>query len=147
MAASFTGQLLRPGDAGFPDAAVSRIFNQRRPPRRPAAVLRAAQRLGDLPHHRKADAGAFDSGLLGGGAPDKLVKDGALLLGADPHSPIAHGDRDATILHLAIHPYRAAFGRVFHGVFEQVPDSAPEGLLVGLDGGQAAPQAIAPSKP
>ena len=30
------------GDAGFDDAAVSRIFNQRRPSRRPAAVLRPA---------------------------------------------------------------------------------------------------------
>lgn len=42
MSGMFTGQLLRPGDAGFADAAVSRIFNQRRPSRRPAAVLRAA---------------------------------------------------------------------------------------------------------
>jgi hypothetical protein len=42
MSGTFTGQLLRPGDAGFADAAVSRIFNQRRPSRRPAAVLRAA---------------------------------------------------------------------------------------------------------
>ena len=39
MTASFTGQLLRPGDAEFADAAVSRVFNQRRPSRRPAAVL------------------------------------------------------------------------------------------------------------
>jgi hypothetical protein len=42
MTYSFTGQLLRAGDAGFPGAAVSRVFNQRRPPARPAAVLRAA---------------------------------------------------------------------------------------------------------
>ena len=42
MTASFTGQLLRRGDAGFSGAAVSRIFNQRRPSPRPAAVLRAA---------------------------------------------------------------------------------------------------------
>ena len=41
MTPSFTGQLLRRGDAGFPDAAVSRIFNRRRPSTRPAAVLRA----------------------------------------------------------------------------------------------------------
>ena len=41
MSGTVGGQLLRPGDAGFADAAVSRIFNQRRPPRRPAAVLRA----------------------------------------------------------------------------------------------------------
>ena len=42
MPGTFTGQLLRPADARFADAAVSRIFNQRRPSRRPAAVLRAA---------------------------------------------------------------------------------------------------------
>jgi FAD/FMN-containing dehydrogenase len=42
MTVSFTGQLLRRGDAGFSGAAVSRIFNQRRPSPRPAAVLRAA---------------------------------------------------------------------------------------------------------
>src|SRR5215471_13448045 len=69
----------------------------------------AAQSFGDLPHHRKADAGAFDSGLLGGVAADKLVKDRALLPRVDPHSLIAHGDRDPMIVHLAIYPHRAAF--------------------------------------
>jgi FAD/FMN-containing dehydrogenase len=34
--------LLRPGDAGFEDAAAGRIFNARQPSRRPAAVLRPA---------------------------------------------------------------------------------------------------------
>jgi FAD/FMN-containing dehydrogenase len=42
VTASFTGQFLRSDDPGFEDAAVSRIFNHRRPARRPAAVLRAA---------------------------------------------------------------------------------------------------------
>src|SRR5579871_1951980 len=42
MPHSFTGPLLRGGDAGFGEAAVSRIFNERRAARRPAAVLRAA---------------------------------------------------------------------------------------------------------
>jgi FAD/FMN-containing dehydrogenase len=44
---AFTGQFLRPGDPGFEQAATSRIFNQRRPARRPAAVLRAAD-AGDV---------------------------------------------------------------------------------------------------
>jgi FAD binding domain len=39
---SFTGQFLRRGDAEFETAATGRIFNQRRPAQRPAAVLRAA---------------------------------------------------------------------------------------------------------
>jgi FAD/FMN-containing dehydrogenase len=42
MTESFTAQLICPGDVDFPDAAVSRIFNQRRPSSRPAAVLRPA---------------------------------------------------------------------------------------------------------
>jgi hypothetical protein len=40
-APTFTGRLLRRGDAGFEDAAIGRVFNHRRPARRPAAVLRA----------------------------------------------------------------------------------------------------------
>lgn len=39
---SFSGALLRDGDDGFTDAAMARVFNHRRPSRRPAAVLRAA---------------------------------------------------------------------------------------------------------
>jgi hypothetical protein len=42
MSPQFTGRLIRPSDAGFAEAAVSRIFNLRQPSRRPAAVLRAA---------------------------------------------------------------------------------------------------------
>ncbi len=42
MTPAFTGQLIRRGDPGFAGAAVSRIFNARRPARLPAAVLRAA---------------------------------------------------------------------------------------------------------
>lgn len=38
----FTGQFLLAGDPAFEESAVSRIFNTRRPSRRPAAVLRAA---------------------------------------------------------------------------------------------------------
>jgi FAD binding domain len=38
----FTGPLLRAAEPGFEQAAAGRVFNQRRPPARPAAVLRAA---------------------------------------------------------------------------------------------------------
>lgn len=38
---AFTGAFWRSGDMGFADATTSRIFNHRRPSRRPAAVLRA----------------------------------------------------------------------------------------------------------
>jgi FAD/FMN-containing dehydrogenase len=39
---SFTGRLLLPGSAGFEEAVIGRVFNARRPDRRPAAVLEAA---------------------------------------------------------------------------------------------------------
>ena len=39
---SFTGSLHLPGEPGFEQAAVGRVFNGRRPERRPAAVLEAA---------------------------------------------------------------------------------------------------------
>ncbi|MFJ8155130.1 FAD-binding oxidoreductase [Streptomyces sp. NPDC094468] len=39
---AFTGPFWRSGDTGFADAATSRVFNHRRPSRRPAAVLQAA---------------------------------------------------------------------------------------------------------
>ncbi len=42
MRPTFSGQLLRRGDAGFENAAIGRVFNARLPARRPAAVLRAA---------------------------------------------------------------------------------------------------------
>ncbi|OSP41649.1 FAD-binding oxidoreductase [Streptomyces sp. 13-12-16] len=39
---AFTGAFWQSGDTGFADATTTRIFNHRRPSRRPAAVLRAA---------------------------------------------------------------------------------------------------------
>jgi hypothetical protein len=38
----FTGRLFLAGDAGFEEAVLGRVFNARRPGRRPAAVLQAA---------------------------------------------------------------------------------------------------------
>jgi FAD/FMN-containing dehydrogenase len=38
----FEGRLIRRGEPGFEEAAVGRVFNRRRDPRRPAAVLEAA---------------------------------------------------------------------------------------------------------
>jgi FAD/FMN-containing dehydrogenase len=40
---AFIGTFRRRGDTGFDEAAIARLFNGRRPERRPAAVLRAAQ--------------------------------------------------------------------------------------------------------
>jgi len=41
---TFTGKFFNPGDAGFDEAAVGRVFNARRPSRRPNAVLLAETR-------------------------------------------------------------------------------------------------------
>jgi hypothetical protein len=67
MTHSFTGQLLRRGDAGFDDAAVSRIFNQRRPARRPAAVLRAADAADVVAGMRLARAEGLRVAVRAGG--------------------------------------------------------------------------------
>src|SRR4051794_19188789 len=76
-------------------------------------VDRAAQCLGNLPHHREPDAGALDSGFLGGSAADELLKNGVLFAWVDSHAPIAHGDGHVMVLHRSIHPNRSALGRVF----------------------------------
>ena len=67
MTASFTGQLLRRGDAAFDDAAVSRIFNQWRPSPRPAAVLRAADAADVAAGVRLAQAEGLQVAVRAGG--------------------------------------------------------------------------------
>jgi FAD binding domain len=67
MTVSFTGQLLRRGDAAFEGAAVSRIFNQRRPSPRPAAVLRAADTADVAAGVRLAQAEGLQVAVRAGG--------------------------------------------------------------------------------
>jgi FAD/FMN-containing dehydrogenase len=72
MSAAFTGQLLRPGagglDAGgFDEAARRRIFNERQPARRPAAVLRAADEADVVAGVRLARAEGLKVAVRSGG--------------------------------------------------------------------------------
>jgi FAD/FMN-containing dehydrogenase len=67
MTPTFTGQLLRRGDAGFESAATGRVFNCRRPARRPAAVLRAADEADVAAGVRLARAEGLRVAVRGGG--------------------------------------------------------------------------------
>ena len=67
---TFSGQLLRPGDTGFEDAAIGRVFNHRRPgpsSRRPAAVLRAVGEADVAAGVRLARAEGLQVAVRGGG--------------------------------------------------------------------------------
>lgn len=63
----FSGQFLRCGDPGFEQAALSRIFNHRRPARRPAAVLRAADAADVAAGVRLARANGWQVAVRSGG--------------------------------------------------------------------------------
>ena len=124
MPHSFTGQLLRPADAGFGDAAVSRIFNQRRRSRRPAAVLRAADAADVAAGVRLAAAEGLRVAVRAGGhswaawslRDDTLLIDLAAFTGMDYDEatgavtvgPAVRGGMD-------LDPFLAARGRFFAG--------------------------------
>lgn len=63
----FTGRFLVAGDEGFDDAAVGRVFNHRRPSRRPAAVLRAADAADVAAGVRLARANGWRVAVRSGG--------------------------------------------------------------------------------
>jgi FAD/FMN-containing dehydrogenase len=120
----FTGQFLRHGDPGFEDAALSRIFNQRRPDRRPVAVLRAASVQDVIAGVRLARRNGWGVAVRSGGhswaawslREQTLLLDLALFtsIGFDPVSglaivgPAVRGGAD-------LDPFLAAHGRFFAG--------------------------------
>ncbi len=124
MPYSFTGPLLRPADAGFHDAAVSRIFNKRRRPRRPAAVLRPADVADVAAGVRLAAAEGLRVAVRAGGhswaawslRDDTLLIDLAAFTGMDYDEatgtvtvgPAVRGGMD-------LDPFLAARGRFFAG--------------------------------
>jgi FAD/FMN-containing dehydrogenase len=121
---SFRGQFLRAADAGFADAAAGRIFNQRRPPRRPAAVLRAADVADVAAGVRLAAAEGLRVAVRAGGhswaawslREDTLLIDLAAFAGLDydeqtgtvTAGPAVRGGTD-------LDPFLAARGRFFAG--------------------------------
>lgn len=124
MPQTFTGSLLRPADAGYDDAAVSRIFNQRRRPRRPAAVLRPAGVADVAAGVRLAVAEGLRVAVRSGGhswaawslRDDTLLIDLAAFTGMDYDEasgtvtvgPAVRGGMD-------LDPFLAARGRFFAG--------------------------------
>lgn len=121
---AFDGAFWRSGDAGFADAAISRIFNHRRPTRRPAAVLRAAGAADVVAGVKLAAAEGWKVAVRSGGhswaawslREDALLIDLALLTGMryDPATgivrvgPAVRGGQD-------LDPFLAGHGRFFAG--------------------------------
>jgi FAD/FMN-containing dehydrogenase len=124
LADSFTGPFLRRGDEGFEHAAVSGIFNQHRPARRPAAVLRAAGTADVVAGVRRAEAEGWQVTVRAGGhswaawslREDTLLIDLAAFTGLRydqatgivTAGPAVRGGSD-------LDPYLAGRGRFFPG--------------------------------
>ncbi len=119
---AFTGAFWRSGDTGFADATTSRVFNHRRPARRPAAVLRAAHAADVAAGVKLAAAEGWKVAVRSGGhswaawslREDTLLIDLALLTG------MSYDPADATVAvgpavrgGLDLDPYLAGHGRFF----------------------------------
>ncbi|MFE7275913.1 FAD-binding oxidoreductase [Streptomyces sp. NPDC057623] len=119
---AFTGAFWRSGDTGFADASTSRVFNHRRPSRRPAAVLRAANAADVAAGVKLAAAEGRQVAVRSGGhswaawslREDTLLIDLALFTG------MSYDPADATVAvgpavrgGLDLDPYLAGHGRFF----------------------------------
>jgi FAD/FMN-containing dehydrogenase len=124
VTASFTGQLLRRGDAAFDAAAVSRIFNQRRPTPRPAAVLRAADAADVAAGVRLAQAEGLQVAVRAGGHSWAAwsLRDDTLLIDLAAFTAMSYDD-DTGVAAVGpavrggvdLDPFLAARGRFFAG--------------------------------
>ncbi|HXW46875.1 MAG TPA: FAD-binding oxidoreductase [Streptosporangiaceae bacterium] len=122
MTGPFAGQFLRSGDAGFELAAVSRIFNHRRPSRRPAAVLHAASIADVAAGVRLARAEGLRVAVRAGGhswAAWSLRED-ALLIDLAAFTGMSYDSGSGTVTvgpavrgGLDLDPFLAARGRFF----------------------------------
>jgi histidinol dehydrogenase/FAD/FMN-containing dehydrogenase len=124
MTVSFTGQLLRRGDAGFEDAAVSRIFNQRRPSTRPAAVLRAADAADVAAGVRLARAEGLKVAVRAGGHSWAAwsLRDDTLLIDLAAFTSMSYDDDSGIAIvgpavrgGVDLDPFLAGRGRFFAG--------------------------------
>jgi FAD/FMN-containing dehydrogenase len=124
MTQSFTGQLLRRGDAEFPDAVVSRIFNQRRPSTRPAAVLRAACTADVAAGVRLAEAEGLRVAVRAGGHSWAAwsLRDDTLLIDLAAFTRMSYDDDSGVVTAspairggVDLDPFLAARGRFFAG--------------------------------
>jgi hypothetical protein len=124
MTPSFTGQFLRRGADGFDDAAVSRIFNARRPESRPAAVLRAADAADVAAGVRLARAEGLRVAVRAGGHSwaSWSLRDGTLLIDLTAFTGMDYDDSAGVVTAgpavrggLDLDPFLAARGRFFAG--------------------------------
>ena len=127
MAATFTGQLLRPGTngtTGFDAAARSRIFNARQPARRPAAVLRAEGEADVAAGLRLARAEGLKVAVRAGGHswPAWSLRDDTLLIDLAAFTAMSYDDETGIVTAgpavrggLDLDPFLAARDRFFAG--------------------------------
>jgi FAD/FMN-containing dehydrogenase len=124
MRPTFTGPLLRRGDAGFEDAAIGPVFNRRRPARRPAAVLRAADEADVAAGVRLARAEGLQVAVRAGGHSWAAwsVRDDTLLIDLAAFTAMSY-DAEAQVVTagpavrggLDLDPFLAARDRFFAG--------------------------------
>jgi FAD/FMN-containing dehydrogenase len=124
MTPSFTGPLLRAAGPGFEEAAAGRVFNQRRPSRRPAAVLRAADVADVAAGVRLAAAEGLRVAVRAGGhswAAWSLRED-TLLIDLAAFTAMDYDERTGIVTAgpavrggLDLDPFLAARGRFFAG--------------------------------
>jgi FAD/FMN-containing dehydrogenase len=121
---SFTGQFLRADDPGFEDARVSRIFNQRRPARRPAAVLRAADVADVAAGVRLARAEGLQVAVRAGGHSWAAwsLREGTLLIDLAAFTGMDYDEASGTVTvgpavrgGADLDPFLAGRGRFFAG--------------------------------
>jgi FAD/FMN-containing dehydrogenase len=119
-----SGMLLRRGDAGFSDAAVSRIFNLRRPSPRPAAVLRAADVADVAAGVRLARAEGLRVAVRAGGHSWAAwsLRDDTLLIDLAAFTGLSYDEATGIVTAgpavrggLDLDPFLAARGRFFAG--------------------------------
>jgi hypothetical protein len=133
-------RLLVAGDDGFEDAAVGRVFNGRRPGRRPAAVLQACSEADVVEGVRLARERGWQVAVRSGGHSWAAwgLREGALLIDLGGLREL-EWDADAELLRASpsmtgadLAPYLAARGRIFPG--GHCPTVGLGGFL--LQGGQ-----------
>ena len=122
--AGFAGRLLHAGDEGFDEAVVGRVFNGRRPSRRPAAVLVAANAQGVVAGVRLARDRGWKIAVRAGGHSWAAwsVRDEGLLIDLGALRDMEY-DADTRIVSAGpavkggdeLNPFLATFGRFFNG--------------------------------
>jgi FAD/FMN-containing dehydrogenase len=119
-----TGQLLRRGDAGFENAAIGRVFNHRRPSRRPAAVLRAADEADVAAGVRLARAEGLQVAVRAGGHSWAAwsVRDDTLLIDLAAFTGMSYDEETGVVTAgpavrggVDLDPFLAARDRFFAG--------------------------------